>query len=129
MLRKFFYSVVVLFSLFFFAACEVGLGEKVDVIAPVLEIGSPEDGSVIMNTFTMSGSAADDSFVAMININVTSTTTGATVANYVGGVDVFRSAWSCTVNNRHVAEDGTVTYDIPDGEYTFTVIATDKVGR
>jgi len=129
MLKKVLSSVGVIFSFFLFAACEVGLGEKVDVIAPVLEIGTPEDGSVIMNTFTMTGSAGDDSFVALININVTSTTTGATVANYTGGMDIFRSAWSCTVNNRHVAEDGTVSYDIPDGEYTFTVTATDKVGR
>lgn len=64
MLKKVLSSVGVIFSFFLFAACEVGLGEKVDVIAPVLEIGTPEDGSVIMNTFTMTGSAGDDSFVA-----------------------------------------------------------------
>ncbi len=114
---------------FFLPSCEVGLGEAVDVIAPVLEIGYPADSSVIMNTFTMSGSAADDTFVALITVSAQRTSDGATVASYTCLPNILTSSWSCVVNNKSVAADGTVTYDIPDGDYTFNVTAMDSVGR
>lgn len=112
-----------------FLSCEVGLGETVDVMAPSLEITSPEDGSIIMNNFTMSGSTSDDKLYVFISINVTSTATGAKVASYSGSVDTLHSSWSCSINSRHTAADGSYYFDIPDGEYTFSVTAMDKVGR
>ncbi len=112
-----------------FLSCEVGLGESVDVMAPSLEISSPEDGSIIMNNFTMSGSTSDDKLFVFISIKVNSTSTGAQVASYNGSVDTLHSSWSCSINNRHTAADGSYYFDIPDGEYTFSVTAMDKVGR
>ena len=112
-----------------FLSCEVGLGESVDVMAPSLEISSPEDGSIIMNNFTMSGSTSDDKLFVLISIKVNSTSTGAQVASYNGSVNTLHSSWSCSINNRHTAADGSYYFDIPDGEYTFSVTAMDKVGR
>ena len=51
----------------------VGLGESVDTAAPSLSITYPTDGSVIMNTFTMKGTSADDTSIAKISISVSPT--------------------------------------------------------
>ena len=53
---RFFANAAFIFgALLILNSCEVGLGESVDVTAPVLEISSPADGSIIMNTFKMRG--------------------------------------------------------------------------
>lgn len=118
-----------IFSFFLFSACEVGLGEAVDVIAPIMNINYPPDNSTIMNTFTLSGSASDDTYVALISISVQRTSDSATVASYSCSPNVLTSSWSCYINNKKTDSEGNETFEIPDGDYTVSVTAMDSVGR
>lgn len=118
-----------IFSFFLFGACEVGLGEAVDVIAPIMNINYPPDNSTIMNTFTLSGSASDDTYVALISISVQRTSDSATVASYSCSPNVLTSSWSCNINNKKTDSEGNETFEIPDGDYTVSVTAMDSVGR
>lgn len=118
-----------IFSFFLFSACEVGLGEAVDVIAPIMNINYPPDNSTIMNTFTLSGSASDDTYVALISISVQRTSDSATVASYSCSPNVLTSSWSCNINNKKTDSEGNETFEIPDGDYTVSVTAMDSVGR
>lgn len=68
---RFFANAAFIFgALLILNSCEVGLGESVDVTAPVLEISSPADGSIIMNTFKMRGVGYDDTNIALIKVSV-----------------------------------------------------------
>lgn len=118
-----------IFSFFLFSACEVGLGEAVDVIAPIMNINYPPDNSTIMNTFTLSGSASDDTYVALISISVQRTSDSATVASYSCTPNVLTSSWSCNINNKKTDSEGNTSFEIPDGDYTVSVTAIDSVGR
>ena len=50
------------------ASCEVGLGPKVDVIAPTVTVNNPENTGFILGTFTMDGTASDDTAVTELSI-------------------------------------------------------------
>ena len=57
-----------------FNSCEIGLGSAVDAAAPEISITYPEkDGIVIMNDFTMSGIASDDTGIKTILVTFIST--------------------------------------------------------
>lgn len=127
---RFFANAAFIFgALFILNSCEVGLGESVDVTAPVLEISSPADGSIIMNTFNLRGTSSDDTYISLLKIVVSSTSNGRVYANYFATVDVVTKQWNVNINNRTKKADGTYAYEIPDGEYTVSVTAIDSAGR
>lgn len=87
---RFFANAAFIFgALLILNSCEVGLGESVDVTAPVLEISSPADGSIIMNTFKMRGVGYDDTNIALIKVSVKSTSNGKEYASYYATADAF----------------------------------------
>lgn len=127
---RFFANAAFIFgALFILNSCEVGLGESVDVTAPVLEISSPADGSIIMNTFKMRGVGYDDTNIAIIKVSVKSTSNGKEYASYYATADAFSKQWSVDINNKTKDANGNSKYEIPDGEYTVTVTAMDSAGR
>lgn len=127
---RFFANAAFIFgALFILNSCEVGLGESVDVTAPSLDISSPADGSIIMNTFNLRGTSSDDTYISLLKIVVSSTSNGRVYANYFATVDVVTKQWNVNINNRTKKADGTYAYEIPDGEYTVSVTAIDSVGR
>lgn len=127
---RFFANAAFIFgALLILNSCEVGLGESVDVTAPVLEISSPADGSIIMNTFKMRGVGYDDTNIALIKVSVKSTSNGKEYASYYATADVFSKQWSVDINNKTKDANGNSKYEIPDGEYTVTVTAMDSAGR
>lgn len=127
---RFFANAAFIFgALLILNSCEVGLGESVDVTAPVLEISSPADGSIIMNTFNLRGTSSDDTYISLLKIVVSSTSNGRVYANYFATVDVVTKQWNVNINKQTKKADGTYAYEIPDGEYTVSVTAIDSAGR
>lgn len=127
---RFFANAAFIFgALFILNSCEVGLGESVDVTAPSLDISSPADGSIIMNTFNLRGTSSDDTYISLLKIVVSSTSNGRVYANYFATVDVVTKQWNVNINKQTKKADGTYTYEIPDGEYTVSVTAIDSAGR
>lgn len=55
---------------FFFLSCEIGLGAKVDIIAPTLKVLAPENTGFILQTFTINGNAQDDISIHSLEINI-----------------------------------------------------------
>ena len=121
-----------------FTACEVGLGASVDTLPPELTIDSPVGNNLaIMNSFTVSGKAKDETYVASVEIKLTcneglrkGTTYGPFAAKLSENVgDGNPQSWSVLINEPVIAEDGTRTYPIPDGSYTASITAYDSVKR
>lgn len=89
------------FSLF---SCKLGLGEEVDIIAPTLEVLTPERNSSVPQTVTVSGKARDNTGVTLIEI--TFEKEGAEPHNY----RYFEKTWQHKVNGGWVdAAVGTIT--------------------
>lgn len=89
------------FSLF---SCQIGLGEEVDIIAPTLEVLTPERNSSVPQTVTVSGKAQDNTGVTLIEI--TFEKEGAEPHNY----RYFEKTWQHKVNENWVeAAIGTIT--------------------
>lgn len=53
-----------------FCSCSIGLGEAVDLIAPTVEISSPESFASISQTFELKGSATDNYAITNVIIEV-----------------------------------------------------------
>ena len=89
------------FSLF---SCHIGLGEEVDIIAPTLEVLTPERNSSVPQTVTVSGKVQDNTGVTLIEI--TFEKEGAEPHNY----RYFEKNWQQKVNENWVeAAVGTIT--------------------
>lgn len=69
-MKKIIKPFAILGCLFAFASCEVGLGPKVDVIAPTVTVNNPENTGYILGTFTMDGTASDDTGITELNVVV-----------------------------------------------------------
>ena len=115
-------AVFAVFSAFFFS-CDVGLGESVDVMAPIVSITYPPASSIIRENFTLYGSWTDDKGVMLVQVSVKNTDTGKTV--YSGNASVGTGNWNITLNN----PDSEGKYPFPDGKYTIDVIAWDTSKR
>ncbi|MCR4924693.1 MAG: hypothetical protein K5917_00230, partial [Clostridiales bacterium] len=103
--------------------CEVGLGEAVDTMAPVVAVTSPAASTVLAGPIALKGTCGDDKGVRTINIVVINVGTG-TKYNYTGKLDDLTN-WSLTINEM-VEGAG---YPLPDGSYTADVTAVDIYGR
>ena len=69
LIKAFKYSVLCFFSFFVFAACEIGLGEAVDLEAPVVKLTSHKDNDSVAQTFRLSGTASDNEDLTQITID------------------------------------------------------------
>lgn len=116
------FAVFAAFSAFFFS-CDVGLGETVDVMAPIVSITYPPASSIIREKFCLYGSWTDDKGVMLIQVTVKNTDTGKTV--YSGNASVGSGNWNVTLNT----PDENGKYPFPDGKYTVDVVAVDTSKR
>lgn len=128
--EKFSYVIALFASFCLYFSCNVGLGEAVDTQPPTLSIGSPSDGLIIMNTFTMQGSTSDETSVASVQIKLIPTTESSGTTTYGpfdATVDNKKKTWTCNINK--IVDEKNGTFEILDGEYTAEVTATDSAGR
>ena len=136
--RKLLSVLILPTALILFTTCEVGLGASVDTQPPELTLDYPAGNNLaIMNSFTLSGKAKDETYVGSVEIKLTcneglrkGTTYGPFAAKLSENVgDGNPQSWSALINEPVIAEDGTRTYPIPDGSYTVSVTAYDSVKR
>ena len=136
--RKLLSVLILPTALILFTTCEVGLGASVDTQPPELTLDYPAGNNLaIMNSFTVSGKAKDETYVASVEIKLTcneGTRKGKTYGPFAAKLsenvgDGNAQTWSVLVNEPVIAEDGTRTYPIPDGSYTASITAYDSVKR
>ena len=136
--RKLLSVLILPTAMILFTTCEVGLGASVDTQPPELTLDYPAGNNLaIMNSFTLSGKAKDETYVGSVEIKLTcneglrkGTTYGPFAAKLSENVgDGNPQSWSVLINEPVIAEDGTRTYPIPDGSYTASITAYDSVKR
>lgn len=122
-------TVTVLIAVFVNVSCEIGLGASVDTFPPSLSIEYPSgDSLVIRDTFVMKGMSDDETSIANVTVNFKPTESSSAPTDfdktYTANFEPRGKKWDCTINNKI---DG--KYEIPDGEYKVTVVATDSAAR
>lgn len=122
-LKKFGCSLFVAALAVLWTTCEVGLGEAVDTMAPVVAVSTPAASAICSGTIEISGTCGDDKGIAVVNIVVTNTGTGEK-HEYQGKLKDLTS-WTASINE--LAENS--GYPLKDGSYTADVTAIDIFGR
>lgn len=122
-------TLAAFFAVFMNVSCEVGLGASVDTYPPSLSVEYPSgDSLVIRDTFVMKGKSNDETSIASVTINFVPTESSTAPASfsitYNANFEPRGTEWDCTINNKVNGE-----YEIPDGEYKVTVLATDSAAR
>ena len=106
-----------------FASCKVGLGASIDTQKPLVSFVTPEPDATKKGTFTISGTASDDSDIRSVNINLV--LNGESKYAYNATVNKTEGTWTLIVPT--LGENGDILVD--DGNYEFQVIATDIDGK
>ena len=116
---------IVLFAFIF--SCDVGLGESVDTYPPKLTLDYPlGDSLVIRDTFVMKGSTDDETKVTSVKITFTPTESSAVPSGFskTYTAEIVLKKWNCSLNCKVEGK-----YEIPDGEYQVSIVATDSAKR
>ncbi|MCR5612757.1 Ig-like domain-containing protein, partial [Treponema sp.] len=109
-MRKSFYFIAI-FSLFaFFTGCEVGMGQALDLEAPVITVTSPETLSNVHKQFTITGTCSDN--IAVTAVEISDKQTGEIYAKAI----INGSNWVANLN-------------IAEGEKTLVCTAKDAAGN
>ena len=115
-------TIAVVFSL---ATCDifkVGLGAKVDIKAPVLSIGSPDQNEYRQGTIPVNGTISDD--LTGVTLTVAYTGKGGPVSKTIPVTD---NAWSVDLPSGNLAPAD--AEDLPEGERPVTFTARDATGK
>jgi len=106
-----------------FASCKVGLGASIDTQKPLVSFVTPEPDATKKGTFTISGTASDDSDIRSVNINLV--LNGESKYSYNATVNKTEGTWTLTIPT--IGENGDIL--VEDGNYEFQAIATDIDGK
>ena len=79
---------------FFLFSCTTGLGESIDLEAPVLEITSPRHGAYVPKTFTLEGTATDNKRVNRVEIEYKYKKNGETISGKEAAT-ISGEKWEC----------------------------------
>ncbi len=109
-----------------FITCEIGLGGSVDTKPPTVSITYPPVDSIIKNTFTMKGSANDETALKGVSVSLTDTNPLHSVSYgpFEAVIEPALNSWNIFINKNTAG-----VYEIPDGSYQATVTATDTARR
>lgn len=90
-----------------------GLGDKVDLEDPQLEITSHHNGDSVGSIFDLAGTVTDDGVVESVIISLNSE------GNVIGSASITDSSWNFSFDSTALA----------DGDYEFLVVATDNTDK
>ena len=112
-MKKVLLALSALISLFWISSCDVGLGQEVDLIAPVLTVESPSNNAFVPRNFSIEGIATDNIGCEKIRFDYTYRLNGT---EYKGSKEcgVLGDRFSCPF-----------TFD-KDVEVSFEITALDK---
>ena len=79
---------------FFLFSCTTGLGESIDLEAPVLEITSPRHGAYVPKAFTLEGTATDNKRVNRVEIEYKYKKNGETISDKKAAT-LSGEKWEC----------------------------------
>lgn len=114
-----------------FFSCTIGLGPAVDTDKPNVSFEYPNESSVIMEDFVMTGLCSDDSEVKSVVLTFEDLDRKKILENKYEAVieqnenKKANRKWSCEINKPNA--DG--VYPIPDGRYQVTATVTDAANR
>jgi len=101
MIKKVFNSVAIVFvsAAIFLTGCDAGLGEEVDVEAPVITIESPSRNSYTQKTITFNGKCTDNKKVEKVEISEVSTLNGISTKTFLRNADInyTDNTWSAEI--------------------------------
>lgn len=130
-----FLSLSIILAIFTTLTCKnnVALGAAVGILPPAGEILYPPQGAApIMGSFVMNGTARDDDGVESVKVEFKSLERGSFVKYFPATINYNSDGsvdWSLEVKNEpQGSNDEIKKYPLPDGEYTATLIITDKSG-
>ncbi len=138
--KKVFCTLAVIAGVMLTLTCNnVGLGESVDTQPPSLKLTYPESNVIIRDSFIIAGTCSDETSVASVTVTVKNTGTGTTFLTENAEISSDNKSWQITINNAEPADDEKTdeqkskTYyagwELPDGKYTATIVATDRAGK
>ena len=109
-LKSILFSLFTASVIFVAASCEIGLGEAVDIEAPVVTVTSPEPTSAVPKEFTVEGSVSDNLAVKELTVTVSET----------GQQFKWNGEWTTLVNNNWVKYDN-ATFSGGQESFTWTL--------
>lgn len=109
-LKSILFSIFTASVIFAVASCEIGLGEAVDIEAPVVTVTSPEPTSAVPKEFTVEGSVSDNTAVKELTVTVSET----------GQQFKWNGEWTTLVNNNWVKYDN-ATFSGGQESFTWTL--------
>ncbi|MBE3063702.1 MAG: Ig-like domain repeat protein, partial [Spirochaetes bacterium] len=115
------FSVIVAVSLLL-NTCNLfkpGLGEKVDITAPVVTISAPQQNSYIKGTMTIQGAASDDLSLASLSVSYP-----GPAGQVTKSITVANGSWSFDIPTGPGGAE-----NLPDGEQHIVVTAKDGSGK
>ena len=98
-MKKFFTSLlcISLLILTFLSGCSAGLGEEIDLEAPVLKITSPQRNAFTKKSITFEGTCTDNKKVEKVELSEIKTVNGVSTTQFLCNAEITGDAWNCTI--------------------------------
>ena len=124
----FIFLAAAIFSIFTFAACEVGLGSAVDTQPPTVAIAYPPSLSIIRESFVFAGTWTDDMGVKTVHVDVYQSLDEGKKLVYSDEATVSEDGnWSIELNQFDTSNSKYYNgWQFSDGNYEIQVYAEDK---
>ena len=119
------FGLLFLLQAAFFAGCNVGLGESIDVDSPVLEIKYPPIAATIRDKFILYGTWGDDKGVTSVAVSLVNTDTKEKVGSFLATVNSDKT-WQLELNE---FDNETGKFKYIDGSYQVSAAAYDAAGH
>ena len=141
-INKIIQTIFSIFTLAILSSCQIGLGEAIDLQAPVVVLTSHKDNDYVGQTFRLAGYATDNEKVKSITIDFDEAnihykwenSTWQKKTSYIDWTALTADECACTVNNTTVT--WAVTVDTTEAKqgmqsstYSYSIVAQDQIGN
>ena len=141
-INKIIKTIFSIFTLAIFSSCQIGLGDAIDLQAPVVVLTSHKDNDYVGQTFRLAGYATDNEKVKSITIDFDEAdihykwenSTWQKKTSYIDWTALTADECTCTVNNTTVNWEVTVNtteakVGMQSSTYSYSIVAQDQNGN